>query len=556
MESSAHKRSPFQPFEICVFRAAGHRRRRKPARSRFSDDGRRKVGEVRNRRACLRCKALKISCSGGDPCTTCVSLTKRTVQAAHSSALTWSYCIRTSFEDVNIFRTAFDQNSVSAGLAQLTQHKPVLSFDVEWSCDHLVKTAVDWLLDTAPPCRSMVGTLSSPEFQKLSAKQIDSSLVEDSSLLLYAASQAHVKRMQGDDGGASELGYQTLTESAYYTGQRVVDRLDKTLLPQNLAKASKEALQMMLLTIVAIILAVGYVDPLSASPEFPDQLTTTTCSGSRPTLWEVMQHHICEMLSHHLIIIASKLRVRFGDGFQRKLITSALSRWDKAGRFTWVESQTLPHQPDCAFAAESCGGSSCSCQHLLSMLTDSTRPSSMCWRSESRLAMSDALLTPRCLSVLADISSEGNGPNGLVRLTNSFPNTDDSFLVPRPRDRPPLGRRDSYHSKVRRMHQCVPCLQVGSRVKHGHPDGILCTRCATSGLRSRSPPALGRLSISFIIDCQVYDMNQFQDPITAQINLTSSQPSTFTEHEDEQEVDITRRGSWGRVPQKLLSWLV
>jgi hypothetical protein len=124
--------------------------------------------------------------------------------------------------------------------------------------------------------------------------------------------------------------------------------------------------------------------------------------------------------------------------------------------------------------------------------------------SENPYAMSDLSPTPmRRLTVLADSSSKGNGSNGGVRLTNSCPMTVDSFLMPRLREHPPLGGRDSYysnfssshvipakegcggprqyrsHGKIsnsRNMGRCVRCLWRGAKSDYSY--GRLCASCS------------------------------------------------------------------------------
>ena len=220
-----------------------------------------------------------------------------------------------------------------------------------------MQTAVDWLLGIQPPSKSMVGTFSSNEFQRLAASHIDHSLVENTCLLLYATTQAHIKKLGEAEHGELEVGPCTLSEAAYLWGQKVVDSLDRALSPLSLAGMSKEALQATFLVIVAITLSVGYTTQRSDSPPLPDAGLTP-----RPTtpltLWEAMRHHICEMLSHHMILIASRLQFKFQHEFQKTLITSALNKWDKEGRFTWVEFESAlpesaspdPPSPDLALS--------------------------------------------------------------------------------------------------------------------------------------------------------------------------------------------------------------
>ncbi|KAK5655863.1 hypothetical protein OQA88_5402 [Cercophora sp. LCS_1] len=318
---------------FCTFAVENHPGRRR-TRSKFSSEARDKVRRVRERKACLRCRVLKVPCSGEDPCQRCMDLATRASRVASSSALTWSLCVRTSFRDVNLFSRVCDESAVSAGLAALASHTLKLAFDVSWNYDELVQAAITWFRDDNEPSKSMVGTLSSNEFKMLTANHLDASLVSDVCSLLYATSKAHVNTTMNTDG--SPLNVASLSEVAYFCGNRVINRLDDLLSSRPLANATKETLQAKLLVVVAVILALGYATPVSDSPSFSDILDGQAGSPTS-TLWDAMRQHICEMLAHYLIVIASKLHFRFQHNFQKSLITSALNQWGKKARFTWVE---------------------------------------------------------------------------------------------------------------------------------------------------------------------------------------------------------------------------
>lgn len=64
---------------------------RSKARSRFTDNRRKEVQEIRKRGACMRCRMLKKPCSDGDPCNTC-----RSVETAR---LWKGTCLRTRLAD-------------------------------------------------------------------------------------------------------------------------------------------------------------------------------------------------------------------------------------------------------------------------------------------------------------------------------------------------------------------------------------------------------------------------------------------------------------------------
>jgi hypothetical protein len=266
-----------------------------------------------------------------------MDLAARASQASNTSALRWSYCIRTKFRDVNIYQRGnhsrsesihrslvwvliwfpvYDEGVVSAEIARLAGQTPKMAFEITWDLENLVQTALGWVQEeNSEPSKSMVGTLSSNELGALTAAHLDGSLASNVRLLLYVTSQAHVKRDSPAD--VASLG-----EVAYFCGSNVLSRLNDLLSSRSLASAAKEALQARLLLIVSIILALGYTTQMIESPLFRDE-SDNQHQPTVGTLWEVMRVHVCEMLAHYLVVLASRLQFRFHQDFQKSLITLA-----------------------------------------------------------------------------------------------------------------------------------------------------------------------------------------------------------------------------------------
>jgi hypothetical protein len=90
-------------------------------RAKFAPERREEVKRVRQRRACLRCRLLKITvsasplyenirtnniskCSGDeDPCVACMKVALAARTALERKVLRWSDCIRTLLTDVKFF---------------------------------------------------------------------------------------------------------------------------------------------------------------------------------------------------------------------------------------------------------------------------------------------------------------------------------------------------------------------------------------------------------------------------------------------------------------------
>lgn len=148
---------------------------------------------------------------------------------------------------------------------------------------------------------------------------------------LYATSRAHIKELENNPDFMFRAEVGNICEAPYAAGQRVIDNLDTILSSKTLASASKETLQTTFLVIVGVILAPSYTTGSGYSSLLGE------LNGSSTSLWGAMREHMCEMLAHYLIVVTAKLQIKFQHDFQRALIKSAPSRWEKKGRFAWVE---------------------------------------------------------------------------------------------------------------------------------------------------------------------------------------------------------------------------
>ncbi|KAF2662166.1 hypothetical protein K491DRAFT_281848 [Lophiostoma macrostomum CBS 122681] len=69
-------------------------------RAAFSKARKKEIRELRGMGACLRCRLMKKRCSKGNPCHQCLSAANT---AESSKVLRWTECVRTTFQDVNLF---------------------------------------------------------------------------------------------------------------------------------------------------------------------------------------------------------------------------------------------------------------------------------------------------------------------------------------------------------------------------------------------------------------------------------------------------------------------
>jgi hypothetical protein len=188
--------------------------------------------------------------------------------------------------------------------------------------ESLVETARVWLTKTDDNSMSMVGLLSSNRFSDLAESFLGKSFVTDLRMFLYANSLAHVRQIPDTE----DLDHSTyeIRVNAAYRGRKILNHLDWILSPQSQGRASRDELRATFLGVLLTTLGVGYSAPLRDS------------SG----LFEPMREQLCDMLSAHLILIGSRLDIRFHPDIQRKLFTSAVNHWGKEAYFTWSKRIT------------------------------------------------------------------------------------------------------------------------------------------------------------------------------------------------------------------------
>ncbi len=192
----------------------------------------------------------------------------------------------------------------------------------------------------------MVGILCSKIRPSQLPRALDDEFVTDFRHFLFATSMAY-----GCWSGRG-ISHGDLCRAAHRAGFKVVQRLDRILSPQFMAKCSRETSQMLLLIVLGISLGVGYSAHLTHSPSFPRDLLGSQFQES-PTLWLTMKEHLCQMLAHHLIFLGSTLGIKLNTGIEQRIIDSAVNRWDKLEVNVWAEVLgQLPPEPDEPVKAE------------------------------------------------------------------------------------------------------------------------------------------------------------------------------------------------------------
>ncbi|KAK3382064.1 hypothetical protein B0T24DRAFT_509 [Lasiosphaeria ovina] len=317
-----------------------------------------KVSEVRRRRACLRCRVLKIQCSNGNPCQPCL---RSAVKGVERKVLSFCYCVRTRFSDVNIFLgPAQAEAAVSMQLETVLSRMSGLlariatpaEFTFNSSPENFNETLVSWLMDPAfnLPDGSIVGlccsSLLSLQFRD-EAGGGDGFITEFRRFLL-ATSLVH-SGWHGD----RNIRQRDLCAVSHMSGHRLMKQLDRVLTPQFLAKCGRESCQVLFLMVLGVVLAVGYSSAHTTdSPTFPPQMLSVEFQQS-PTLWLVMKEHLCQMLAHHLIFLGSLLGIRLETGLEQRLIDTAARRWNKMEAYAWADATGLSENQELGYASSS-----------------------------------------------------------------------------------------------------------------------------------------------------------------------------------------------------------
>ncbi|KAK3335122.1 hypothetical protein B0T19DRAFT_436012 [Cercophora scortea] len=306
-------------------------------RAKFTQERKDKVREVRRKGACLRCRILKIQCSNEDPCQSCL---QSAVKGHERKVLSFCYCVRTRFSDVNIFQSAnvtASEMQIDNLMARMGGLLARIALPASFSADlhkaNFNHTLSSWLTNPnlSFPNGSIVGlccsSLLSIQFQEDPAS---ADLVAEFQTFLLASSLAQ-SGWRGKDVGRRDV-----CTAGQVSGYRLIKRLDRVLTPQFLSKCSREDSQILFLLVLGTILGVNYSSRSTESPSFPTEMLGAEFQQS-PTLWLAMKEHLCQMLAHHLIFLGSILGIKLETGLEQRIIDTAIRRWNKMETFIWAD---------------------------------------------------------------------------------------------------------------------------------------------------------------------------------------------------------------------------
>lgn len=208
--------------------------------------------------------------------------------------------------------------------------------DLETQCNKILK----WLLENENQDQntSIVSFLGSDAFYDAARESVDAELLRDFRRLILSTSLLHTS---WGSLCPPELSKESLHEISHTSGSALLQRLERLLSPQQIADCSMNSTRVIFLVLVGTILAVSYSSQSTTSPNFPSELLTPEFRES-PTLWVAMKEHLCHMLAHYLIFLASALGHKLTTDQEKFLVENAIHRWSKSEAFLWAGALPEP----------------------------------------------------------------------------------------------------------------------------------------------------------------------------------------------------------------------
>jgi hypothetical protein len=219
--------------------------------------------------------------------------------------------------------------------------KTITSENASPSLESMVSDVFTWILNNKPLDQSIVGMLCSNRFSELSRAPVDTEFAAKFQALLYSSTLAYVyaSRTTYD----YELSINHLHRITYATGSDILQYIDKKLSPHILAKLTRQQLRVMFLVLFGVTSAIAYSVAIEDSPDFPG--VPELYDGQIPkTLWDAMQQHLVQIMAHHLVLLAHRLKLTFPEGSERHALSSSMTGITQRGVFTWV-AEMMPTRP-------------------------------------------------------------------------------------------------------------------------------------------------------------------------------------------------------------------
>lgn len=122
-----------------------------------------------------------------------------------------------------------------------------------------------------------------------------------------------------------------------FTGHQYLKILERLLRPSFLSSCTLKRLRAIFFMVFGTTLTVGLADPAVALPPFPDDGSMRT--GNSRTLYDVLRNHLCQMLTHYMAFIGSKLgyleSVELNNNLEARDWAESTGLWER-GLLVWI----------------------------------------------------------------------------------------------------------------------------------------------------------------------------------------------------------------------------
>jgi len=225
-----------------------------------------------------------------------------------------------------------------ARVEDLSRFSDSVSFNflVEWDMDKIFIDMMSWLHSQSPNEVSQVGILCFPGCAELFNCSIPSEIVKDFQIMLLSLTTAHCQVF----GAGNSQSLQNLEYVGVFAGRRVFryfDRLQSSRgnMPDRNGIQTFAIAKANVFILLGTIMAIYYTTDPGYSRGF-DILNPETASYRPSTVWNAMKEHVCSMLTHHLLFVATRFGFTIFVNTERMFIRRCIQLWDKTPKFNWI----------------------------------------------------------------------------------------------------------------------------------------------------------------------------------------------------------------------------
>ncbi|KAF2477554.1 uncharacterized protein BDR25DRAFT_364426 [Lindgomyces ingoldianus] len=166
-------------------------------RSCFTPQRRQQLRQLRDQGACLRCRLLKISCSGEDPCKRCLLAVD---SASRSKSLRWMDCVHPSFETIGVFNrhsNPQERRRIKTVVDEFSRAGITLGFRIPFDVNlpAVSKHLAQYLTDSVTRSNfSIAGFISSKAFSDMLCEFVGPALAKHARIFFYLSVRLYAGR--------------------------------------------------------------------------------------------------------------------------------------------------------------------------------------------------------------------------------------------------------------------------------------------------------------------------------------------------------------------------